>query len=114
LKELYKEAEEQLCEVCDKVLEDGSPDPKFIGRAGGLKVVRQQLVPKTAGQFGIADSITMGLVWLRRALKDLAILVNVKSRGLSFSKQRLQQWKSIIQGCEKLSWCSKKLLNAEE
>ena len=110
---LFDAAEGQLCRICDKVLEDGSPDPKFLGRAKGLKVVRQLLVPKAAAELGIVDAITMGLHWLRRALRDLAILICVVDKGRAFTRQMALQWNAIMKTCRSPTGCLRKLLDDE-
>ena len=59
----------QLCGIGDHYTGSGAVDSKYLGRGDGLKVVRRPATPITKNEYGAPDSITLGLLWLRVAIK---------------------------------------------
>ena len=79
--EVFKKAEVQLCRLYDKVDHAGLPLEEYCGRSGGLQVVKRQAVPPTAREHGSADKFTTGLLWMKRALLDLVVMIRGSMLG---------------------------------
>ena len=60
-------------------------------------MVQQVAVPHTGGNHGVFDLHTIGLLWIKRALRDLMIIINAVHAGKSITRQRTLQWKAIMQ-----------------
>ena len=99
-KGLTSEAEKQLCDLCDKVREDGSFDDKYLGRGEGLRVVQQVAVPAAGGVHGDTDLVTLGLLWIKRAFRDILVTIMAVGSGKPVTTQRTLQWKAIIRRLE--------------
>jgi hypothetical protein len=113
-KHLLDLAEIELCGICDEVLPDGSANEKYLGRSGGLKTQWGAVVPRSAGQVGRSDGVTLGLVWLSVRFGELAGLITAQSKGRPRSEAKDSRWQGITKKLRKPGGVLKCLLDHEK
>ncbi len=84
--------EAELCGITDKYV-DGAPDPRYCGRAQGLKLVRRPLLPpKRMAEFGRADSYVHALVWVGARLDEFYHFSTAVSRSIGITQAQVSHY----------------------
>ena len=86
---------------------------RFCGRAEGARVVQQVAVPSLCGSDGVIDDVVLGLLWVKRGVRDLMIIILGVGRGKPVTKHRLPQWNAIRWRLEHHSDAVRALLSIE-
>ena len=106
-------AEDELCGIFDRVDPDGRADKKYKGRAIGLRIVNQRVLPNRAGHCSSTDDITLGLLWFKRALGDMVIFLTRFQQAMPTS-MAARQWSAILQQVRRPHFTLVALYNYDE
>ena len=90
-------AEKDLCEICDEVDRDGRPSFTHLGRGKAPATYWGPVVPRSAGEFGRADSATLCFRWIAKAFGGMAGILTGVSRGRA-SQVMVTQWFGTLEG----------------
>lgn len=95
--ELAGAAEGHLCHVFDRVLLDGSPDPKNLGRGSELPRKMRPAIPMNGREHGISDGRELGLTIMHLRLCELAaLLLRHQLTPERCQPQFFAQWNAIV------------------
>ncbi len=84
--------ETELCGITDKYV-NGAPDPRYCGRAQGLRFVSRPLLPpRRMAEFGKADAFVHALVWLGARMDEFYHFSVVISRCMGISRAQVSHY----------------------
>ena len=93
--EVLDNAESQPCHLFDKVDENGSPMRMYCGRSKGLQVVSRTALLPMEQEHGKCDPATKGLLWIKRALLDIIVIIKGSQQGKEMTAHKLRHWNAI-------------------
>ena len=90
-----KVAEQELGDICDHVMDDGSVDPAFVGRYEKFDKKWVNVVPKGSTAEGAIGQKGLDHEWLGIRIRELGNLMKAVADGKPFTEARQAQWKGI-------------------